>query len=296
MQARAFCRSTTCRGDRCERDENGCPVVRATTTDPESEPLSLPLYWPTSCVGFALQKDLTSKLDPIKVREAITASFEAWATATCADGNPPSLSFVQSNDTLCMAPPYYDDKGPNINVILFRDDDFPYRDEDNTLGKTTVTYDKNTGAILDADIEINSAFNEVTVSDKRIVYDLRSIMTHELGHFIGIAHTRVPGATMLFEYATGDTEFRTLEPDDIDAVCTIYPPDRTAACTREPHGGLDLCEPAAADEGCSAGPGPRGPIRGGAAAALALALAVGARHARRRARSCSSPGSSRSPS
>ena len=266
--ADAFCRSRTCKGPDCARDDDGCPVD------------GLPLFWPGGCVGFSFQKNLTAKLDPDLVRAAVRRSFQAWTQLPCASGTA-TLAFSENDDTACNASGY-DDKGPNVNVVLFRDDDFPYRDEDNTLAKTTVTYDAKTGAILDADIEVNSAFNEVTISDKRVVYDLESIMTHEVGHFIGIAHSPDPVATMFASYETGDTSLRSIEQDDIDAVCAIYPPEREVKCDTTPKGGQQVCAEgpeAEEDKGCAQGGGR--PSLPAAAVLCATLLALAGRRARR---------------
>src|SRR5581483_10878850 len=57
--------------------------------------------------------------------------------------------------------------------------------------------------------------------------------------FLGLSHTRVPGATMLAGYSKGDTSMRTLAEDDIDAICAAYPPSRALASTEcGPVGGL----------------------------------------------------------
>ncbi|MCU0657267.1 MAG: M10 family metallopeptidase domain-containing protein [Polyangiaceae bacterium] len=266
-EAGAFCRSRTCRGAECTRDADGCPVD------------GLPLYWPTGCVGFSFQKDLSGKLDPDLTRTVLRRAFLSWTQLPCPTGTA-SLTFSENDDTACNASGY-DDKGPNVNVILFRDDDFPYRDEDNTLAKTTVTFDSKTGAILDADIEINSAFNEVTLTNNRVVYDLESIMAHEVGHFIGIAHTPVPEATMYASYETGQTSLRSLDQDDIDAVCAIYPPEREVKCDPTPKGGQQVCgaEAEEADEGCVLGRGRPSLLT--AVMLCAAALALAGRKARR---------------
>jgi hypothetical protein len=240
-EAGAFCRSRTCKGSGCARDDDGCPAE------------GLPLYWPGGCVGFSFQRDLSAKYDPELLRLAIRRAFFAWTQLPCP-GGAATLTFSENEDTACNASGF-DDKGPNVNVVLFRDDDFPYKDEDNTLAKTTVTYDAKTGAILDADIEINSAFNELTFTAKNAVYDLESIMTHEVGHFIGIAHTPVPEATMYAAYETGSLDLRTLDQDDIDAACAIYPPERKVTCDPTPRGGQQVCgddgAPVASDDGCA---------------------------------------------
>lgn len=242
QDAAAFCRSTTCKGAACERDSDGCPAQ------------GLPLFWPGGCVGFSFQRDLTSKLAPEDVRAAVRRSFQAWTQLPCKGGGVGTLTFSENDDTVC-AVSEYDDKGPNVNVVLFRDDDFPYKDEDNTLAKTTVTYDASNGAILDADIEVNAAFNELTTSNKRIVYDLESIMVHEVGHFIGVAHSPEPDATMYASYETGQTSLRTLDADDIAAACAIYDPTREVTCDATPKGGQKVCAtPEGAppeEEGCS---------------------------------------------
>ena len=74
--------------------------------------------------------------------------------------------------------------------------------------------------------------------------DLVSIVTHEVGHFIGIAHSPIPSAVMYYSYALGSIK-RTLTPDDIAAVCAIYPPSVQKTCDPTPPGGLA--------SGCSTG-------------------------------------------
>ena len=53
--------------------------------------------------------------------------------------------------------------------------------------------------------------------------DLQNTLTHESGHFIGLAHSPVPGATMNATTQPGETLKRSLAPDDAAGVCAIYP-------------------------------------------------------------------------
>jgi hypothetical protein len=270
--AHAYCRSTTCAGS-CARDGAGCKTQ------------GLPLYWASSCVGFSLQEDGSEHIAFADFAEVAILSFLAWSELDCGGGLS-SIAFTRLADVECHRAEY-DPSGPNANVVMFQDYKWDYQGTDNTLAKTTVTYDSSTGEILDADIELNHAFNELTIGDDQVVYDLQSILTHEIGHFIGLDHTLDPVATMNAGYSPGDTDPRELALDDVAAACAVYPPDRPATCKPEPRGGFtDECSGAGddADEGaCAVAPavGARPLDRLGFWLPIALALLA----ARRRARS-----------
>lgn len=260
-EASAFCRTHTCRGTACEFDDDGCPMS------------GRPLFWPGGCIGFSLEQSLSEKVPQAETRVAIQRAFFAWTEVECAPGKRSTISFKQTADATCRRSEYRKD-GANVNVIFFRDNEWMHRDTDNTLAKTTVTFNANTGEILDADMEINTAHNPVTVSDTVVKYDLQGIVTHEVGHLLGLAHSPFPEATMFASYEPGMTEQRTLSNDDVQAVCTVYPPERVATCDTTPRGGLDLaCAPPPPEDGCTFGHGTSGSFAFGL---LAIAL-LGAR-------------------
>lgn len=231
-EADAFCRSSTCRATAtkdCPTDEMGCSTTGAQ------------LYWPSSCISYATNKLGTQDLDPTDTREIIKKTFQAWSDVPCpsADGRPASMTFQEREPVSCKKS-QYNKTGPNVNVVLFQDDDWKYRGIDGTLAKTSVTYNDQTGEIYDADIEINTANNTVTITDdpRQVEYDLQAILTHEVGHFIGIAHSDLPDAVMYASYNPGSTTQRTLSDDDVEAVCAIYPPGSGVACETEPRNGF----------------------------------------------------------
>lgn len=235
-EASAYCRSSTCRTTatkECETDENGCPATGEK------------LWWPTSCVSYATNKLGTQDLDPADTRAVIKKTFQAWSAVPCPDGKPASMTFQEREPVSCHKG-QYNKNGPNVNVILFQDDDWKYRGIDGTLAKTSVTYNDETGEIYDADIEVNTANNTVTITDdpKDIEYDLQAILTHEVGHFIGVAHSSVPDSVMYPTYNPGSTTQRKLTQDDVEAVCAIYPPNNGVVCNTEPRGGFSgTCDP-----------------------------------------------------
>lgn len=271
--ADAFCRSTTCRTTatkECPTDEDGCSTEGAK------------LFWPTACISYATNKLGTSDLDPLETRAIIRKTFQAWSDVDCADGTVAAMTFQEREPIPCKKS-QYNKTGPNVNVILFQDSNWKYRGIDGTLAKTSVTYNDDTGEIYDADIEVNTANNTVTITDDpaKVEYDLQAILTHEVGHFIGVAHSPDPSAVMFASYSPGSTAQRTLHPDDVAAVCGIYPEGGGNACQTEPRNGFspDCADPETGGL-CSVVPGGSGASYG--VAGLFLGSGLLAARARRR--------------
>lgn len=278
--AAAFCRTTTCKctkdqslppaanglpqstcglpdGD-CPRDEHGC-VTRGT-----------PVAWSGGCVGYSPNLIGTAQLTDEEWKEAFRQSFHAWQLVDCGGGKHPSIQLFELRATSC-AESAHSSSGPNVNSVYFTDSGWsgPQTKEniDDVLARTKINFALS-GEILDADLAINSGRKEFSVTDApaTIKEDLVSVLTHEVGHFLGVAHSDVPEAVMYWQYAAGTTR-RKLHQDDIDAICTIYPPDRIAACEPTPKGGLqDTCgvESKLASPGCTMGRGDTAPAPSGA--------------------------------
>lgn len=242
VAAGAFCRNTTCKGE-CVKDDQGC-----STTGEK-------LFWRGSCIGFSINDQGTELLPMGVVRKAIMASFATWSDLKCPGGGNASLTFGELQDVSCSKNEF-NSSGRNVNVVVFRNNGWDYKGLENTLAKATAHFDGKTGEIYDADIEINSAANVFTVSATKPKNDLQSVLTHEIGHFIGLGHSDDPNAVMYAYYQEGSTVGRALSDDDIAAVCAAYPPQRETSCGLMPLGGLQTCT--AADgaaptpAGCSA--------------------------------------------
>jgi hypothetical protein len=80
-------------------------------------------------------------------------------------------------------------------------------------------------------------------------YDFDSIITHECGHFLGMAHTGDDRATMYASYTQGSTYKRILTSDDVSGLCSIYLPggERAVDPSATPDGSgevpEDACDP-----------------------------------------------------
>ncbi len=145
--ARAFCRSTACPpGTSCGPDANGCPTAAP------------PLFWRTSCVGFTFQRDLSDRYPRPALREAVRQGLLAWVDVECPGGGRAGVTLIERADVSCDRVEF-NEEGPNANVVLFQDDEFEYTGIFNTLARTVVTYDVETGEIKAADLEINTAYS-----------------------------------------------------------------------------------------------------------------------------------------
>ncbi len=272
--ARAFCRTTSCDPNApeppCRYGDDGCLVG------------GLELYWRGRCVTFTVQED-GSPLRGISydaARATISDAFRQWMFADCG-GQRPSLDVIDLGKAVCDEVEY-NKSAPNANIWVFRDEDWPYADSGHTLALTTITFNVKTGEIFDADVELNSFDNTLTTSDDPVRADLLSIATHEAGHFLGLSHSTVGQATMFAQYREGDTSLRSLHPDDVAAICSLFSETTSSLCSDEPrHGFSRRCASPAEDTGCVAGQGGGSGALSGAAL-LGLALLVRGRARRRR--------------
>jgi hypothetical protein len=282
--ALAFCRTTTCDPEQedCGIDENGC------ATRGQS------LFWPDACVTYAVQFNGSTLrgISAYDTDQAMQAAFLAWLGSECPGGGHPSLGVIPLGGASCSQAEYNPPEqgrplATNANLVIFRDDGWPYPDERFVIARTSITFDVVTGAILDADIEVNSFRNEFSTGELQSSNDLQGVLTHEVGHFLGLDHTLVENATMLADYALSNLGTRTLASDDRAGICSIYTPsaEPALACpgSTGPHHGYssDCGSSKHADASCLslAGSAPTERGRGWAWMALGL-LAVG--RARRR--------------
>ncbi len=233
----------------------------------------LPLYWTSACVGYSIQQDASKQVSFNDAQNGMETAFAQWTNATCPSVDDGGASSRASIDVRFLGPVachevQYNQSGGNANIIMFDDDNWPHDDSNNTLGLTTVTYNIDTGELYDADMEINTAQVTLTVNGDVPPdgYDFLSIITHESGHFLGMAHSPDTHATMYAHYVQGATSMRDLTSDDVQGICTIYPPDGTRStgdggiaegdCDPTPrHGYSGTC---GGGGGCSAAPGARG--------------------------------------
>ena len=276
VPASAFCRTTTCGPNTCQADPSCQFCLNG----------GKPLFWRNACVSFSTQQSGSPQrgLDVHTSRNVIAGGLSKWMSVDCG-GAPPGIQVFDFGAVECAKQEYNQD-APNANIWMYRDGFWPYSASSHTLALTTITFNVESGEIFDADVEINSADNPLTLGDDNVQADLDSIVTHEAGHFLGLAHSCSSDATMFPSYKFGEVKLRSLDADDAAGICDIYPPSsRTQNCDATPRHGFSTKCRTEEDKGCcTTAPGtPSSSGPPAIAALLLLAVAGGARRRRRRA-------------
>jgi hypothetical protein len=293
--ARAFCRATTCSKAKCATDALSCVTE------------GNPLFWNSDCITLSVQSGGAphAGVDYDAAKASLERAVEAWTSVDCPGGGHPSLTVKISAPVECAASEYSSERG-NANILMFRDDVWPYEGQSpDTLGFTRVHFDPDTGELYDADIELNGVAEPLAVGREPASNeaDLDSILTHEVGHLFGLGHSPNVEATMVGGYVDGTFELRTPAPDDIAGICKIYPPGRkpTSSSCEPRHGFSGLCAAeqaanpdqgaaGAADgaidsndtsSGCSLGPARKSSRVPPVAVVIVLGLSAGVRRRRR---------------
>lgn len=209
----AYCQATTVQAPLM------CPTVCVTE--------GTRVGWETPEIEFALNMRGFPGLSDAAVRAALVASFSTWQDVACG-GRPLGFRFSQllQSTALTVGPI---ETEPNLNVIswLSAQEWAQLGFGSSEFARTKVWFDEHTGEIVGADIAFNGSIMPLTVcpdstSCAPTAVDLQNVATHEIGHFLGLAHSADPAATMWCSAARGDHEKRSLGEDDSAGLCAIY--------------------------------------------------------------------------
>jgi hypothetical protein len=243
------------------------------------------LYWESGCVFITVDEEGTKAIPGDTELDLVDQAIETWnqGIAGCSymnirnAGRAPvevgrdMVNVIKFRDSSWCRPAVkndpmrcYAESAAGLTTAVYVDDATSDRD----------------GAIVDADIELNGKYFAIsnegnTLGTASCQADLLNTLTHELGHLLGLEHPclapgddprtdgegnpvplcnqtdapKIVDATMYNYQDCGETKKATLEQDDIDGVCAIYPK------TEDPGTCLEVSN----DVGCcSAGGGPNG--------------------------------------
>lgn len=236
----------------------------------------VPLNWRRPCISISLDERGAIDLDEDALRGAIERSFGAWTRVSCEGGHP-AFNIRLNEATVRCKYASFDLEGPNANTIAFADNFEEEGYDESAFAVTVVWYSVDTGEIFDADILINEDFAPYTICpdsgcDDPEEIDLENVLTHEIGHFFGLAHSDEVASTMYSLAPRGEIQKRTLHQDDRSGFCALYSEPFERSCSFAPVGGLaSICAedspPPKKSGRCDAG--------GGALAESLIPLALG---------------------
>ena len=241
--------------------------VRTTTST------GTPVEWRGRCAELTLGAEQHPDFRHDRLRPLLERAIGNWSQPTDACT---ALSLTLVAGERARLRPMRD----HLNTISWRlpghcDDPAHHEDEvceaPQAAAVTTVFYidkpgDPNDGELLEVDVVINAAHNQFTDGDGGPdgALDLESVVTHELGHVLGLTHTcytssgrpapqdelaaRIPNcfpsislpsavteATMYNFISPGETFSRDPLENEVEGICAIYA-DHPGTCRGEPAG------------------------------------------------------------
>jgi hypothetical protein len=180
-------------------------------------------------IPYGLAASASRQISLADATRAADNAFAQWSQVDCGGSTPNVVAFdsgpvsASTVSQACDSTPCDPTIPGDYHLITFRDDGWKYDDPANTLALTTVTYGVQSGVLFNAEIEINSHDHTLTVTEPPPPesFDLQAILTHEAGHFLGLAHATDSHSVMYAYYSSGSVQ---LTADDAAAICAVYPP------------------------------------------------------------------------
>jgi hypothetical protein len=194
--------------------------------------------WTPSQLTFVVDPSVDSVVGG---SQGVADAVAAWSGASGA----PQLAAVAGTTTAVQ--PAVDGQ----NMVLFAANGFgPAGD---ALAVTLISYDDLTGDVIDADIVVNGkyAFVELAAgvqassdalpvsteggdgapNDAANAFDLQHVVTHEVGHALGLGDQRNDQTAMMYAYTMpGDATLRAPSSDDLDGLASLYGSANRAGC------------------------------------------------------------------
>lgn len=164
------------------------------------------LHWIDPDIDWQLNPESFTDMDSQGVSDAADRAFATWNQV-----NKSAINFVRGDDT--------------SEADYSRSSHIVYQDPDNssgffpngsgTVAITPIIYSTADGRMIDVDIIFNGKDFDFALHANSNGFDLQDVMTHEIGHMIGLDHSPHHGSSMWPYVAPGQWLHRSLTQDDI---------------------------------------------------------------------------------
>jgi len=177
-------------------------------------------HWDTQPVGYRVHHAGSDDISDGSDLAAVRASFAAWTDL-------PGAAFAFRFDGLTNLTATAGSEGSEgSNLVVWRENPAEWVADGNSplyYAITTLSFDKCSAALVDADIEVNGGYHTFSTSDDSVAVDIQNVLTHEVGHVVGLDHSADSSAVMYAKAAAGETSKRILKQDDLEGVRYLYP-------------------------------------------------------------------------
>ncbi|MCG8554708.1 MAG: matrixin family metalloprotease [Proteobacteria bacterium] len=196
-----------------------------------------PIRWTEQAVPMRMGRQVVNLLEPGEARRAAAIATDAWLGL-------PRVPDVLLQDGLSNDGPGYHQGTSSNGIYLVR----PWTFDSQKLAVTVTTYEEATGKMIDADVLVNGDVGydllEEHAGEEHAAqhaprrrsddYDLAAVLTHELGHVLGLGESEADRLVTMWPYIRhGETHQRSIEADDEQGAITIY----RSQVLSEPRGG-----------------------------------------------------------
>jgi hypothetical protein len=168
------------------------------------------VVWDHEIVSYSIGSDLPLGLDEASVQQVVATAFQRWESVACATIKTNNDGFTSAGSVL----------GDGVNTISWVREGWTL---DRAVGAHTdlIAEKRQDGsfAIVEADVQLNAEDFDWTIDATPDAHtkELRSILLHEIGHFLGLSHPCAPQSGACSDGCDADEGLPQCTPDE-DAV------------------------------------------------------------------------------
>lgn len=174
------------------------------------------LHWSTQTVEWSLNQAGSDNIADGSHQPAIQHAFQAWRQVTGSKLKFDFQGFTGSKNV-----------GGSDHIVFFDENNssgfFPQGS--GTVAVTPISYQPGSGVILDADIVFNGRDWSFSTDGSAGTFDVQDVVTHEIGHFVGLDHSPVVASSMWPYVSTRQWLHRSLSQDDQAGAISVAPSD-----------------------------------------------------------------------